>query len=281
MGRYFICVVAPQLLENYEIGVRAGKWGVTRRHHRRIAAAAAGDYIVFVVAGEVRSIHRIIRGPYKDSSVVWPPYEGDPFPYRVDIGAAEESGSVSLRELAPGIRYLREGIGRRLMGANGVFNPHVTPEEGLLIRESLRGAPAEPEDQEILHLPPRIIELEGSRWLPSLLDQLAALSNLSAHAGFTDPFAEAGELRQGIVSRVYADRQRTPTLAVLPVDREPDSAVIAALHGLSALKQAPDAPRSVRGIIFVPEREPIIGSLVRGLANLQAVSFRAEISLRN
>jgi predicted RNA-binding protein len=124
MGKYFICALSPKLVENYEIGVRRGKWGVEEKYQNRIEAVSVGDYLIFVVESEFRSIHRITRGPYREDDVlIWPRKNGDLFPYRVDIGPAEASGRIRVQDLAPAIAYLRPGLSKKFMGRNGVFNP--------------------------------------------------------------------------------------------------------------------------------------------------------------
>jgi hypothetical protein len=148
------------------------------------------------------------------------------------------------------------------------------------IRQSLELAqPAEPAAK--VAEPPPALSVEGIDWLPSLLDRLADMTSLRPERAFSDPFAGAAEWRSGIVSRVYVDRDSIPTLGILPLERSVQETVLSALYGLSALKQAPSAPKLVRGVIFTPGSQPALSSLLHGLSNLWSIPFDAHVSLRN
>jgi hypothetical protein len=279
MSKHYICSVSGRFPENYDLGVRVGKWGVEERYRKRIAPVRPGDYIVFVVAGEFRSIHRVTRAPYEDKTLLWPPKDGDIFPYRVEIAPAEVAGRVRVADLAGGISFMRDKVwGGTLQGPNGVFNDRLTPEDVRLVRESFRVL--QRPDEEVPAPPPvqPVLQLQGTSWLPGLLDQLADLSELTPEARFPDPFAGAEEWRSGLVSGVYTDRGEVPTLALLPVDRDLQPTVLSALYGLSSLKQSSPL---VRGIIFVPDRRSTIGSLLNGLPNLTSVPFDLHVSIRS
>lgn len=280
MNRHYVCSVSSRFPENYDLGIRVGKWGVEERYQKRIAPVRPGDSIVFVVAGEFRSIHQVTRGPYEDRTLLWPPKDGDIFPFRVDIAPAEVAGSARVADLAGGISFMQGRVwGGTLQGANGVFNRRLTAEDVRLIRESLllSQSPAErPTAPPVVH---PAVRPKGARWLPALLDELAALASLSGDLPFPDPFSGADEWRSGIVSRVFADTRRVPTLAILPVDRELPMAVLSALYGMSALKQSAPSPQGVRGILFVPGRESASDSLLAGLPNLESIPFDLHVSL--
>jgi hypothetical protein len=83
--RTFLCVVSPRFPENYHIGVQSKTWGVERRYKNRISQAHVGDELVFMAGQQIRSIHRIESEVYEDDQVLWPPKDGDCFPFRIKI----------------------------------------------------------------------------------------------------------------------------------------------------------------------------------------------------
>jgi hypothetical protein len=274
MSRCYLCSVSSRFPENYEIGIRAGKWGVERRYEKRIAPVRAGDRIAFVVGGAFRSIHPVIRAPYEDMTPIWPPKDGDSFPYRIDIGLAEIAGNVPVGNIAAGISFMRDRRwGGTLQGANGVFNSRLTAEDEALLRDALRiSAKENPPPRPVPERP--VLQLQGTFWLRTLLDQLASLSELQQDQTEWDPFAGAPDRVNGMVAGIYADRANAPTLALLPLDRGPDEVVLSTLYGLSALRQVHTRADRARGVIFVPDSEVEVTALTGGLANVEAVPFR-------
>src|SRR5262249_17503787 len=126
--------------ENYEIGLRSGTWGVEEKYESKIKLAKPSDKLLFVVGGFVRSIHTITSEPYLDTSPLWPPKDGSMFPHRIHFSEAEASGSLPLKSIANEISFMRGKVwGGTIQGANGVFNPHLTPQDLMRITEDLGG----------------------------------------------------------------------------------------------------------------------------------------------
>jgi predicted RNA-binding protein len=282
MGQTFICAVAAAYPENYEIGIRAGKWGVAEKHWRRIAPVKDGDLIVFVVGGMFRSIHRVIGEPFEERSPLWPANNGDIYPYRIRISPAVASGKVRVGDLAPQISFMRDKQAWHgtLQGANGVLNARMTDADLYLIQHELTedAVVEEPEHRKSVAVP--LLELPPAEWVPGLLEQLAHLSQLERADVYPDPWMNADEWRRGLFAGVYADVARVPTVAVMPVERSPGDTVLSTLYGLSSLKQSSTRVKDVRGLIFVREHEESYGQLLRGIPNISTIGFDIRISLR-
>jgi predicted RNA-binding protein len=284
MPRTYICTVSNEFPWNYEIGVRNGKWGVEAKYHNRIAAVRPGDLLLFAVGGEFRSVHRILSEPYREETPLWPPKNGDVFPFRIDIGPPEIIGEVRIADLAPRISFMKDvrHWGGTLQGRNGVFNARATPEDLHLITSAMLETgevPQRPEPPAPLE-PRRVVPVDPTYWLPGFLDQLASLAELHRSRTLPDPFSGADELRRGLLTGVFADRRETPTVAIAPIDRPANETVLSTLYGLSALRQAAPDARAVQGVIFVHKGREEVGRLVHGVPNILTIPFDVHVSLR-
>jgi hypothetical protein len=284
MSQAYICAVSSRFPENYEIGIRAGKWGVEARHSKRVANVRVGDTLIFLVGGRFRSIHRVTSDVFEERTLLWPLKDGDPFPYRMNIGPAEVFGSVPAAELAPNISFMRDtrAWGGTIQGANGVFNDRATPADVELIRMALMassvGVPAtQPDEMPSM----RSIVPVGDYWWPGLLDQLASLAKLHRTNRFRDPFTDATEWRTGLLTGLFIDHREVPTVAIAPFDRSPSDTVLSTLYGLSAVKQSADRLKEVRGVIFVQHNRDEVVRLTAGLPNLSTFGFEVSVALRS
>src|SRR6266480_48347 len=136
----FLCVVSPRFPENYHIGVQARTWGVESKYEDRIKQTSIGDEIVFLAARQIRSIHKIDSEVYEDSHPLWPPKDGDLFPYRIKISRPTHVGEISSAEFVPNISFMRavDVWTGTIQGRNGVFNDRLTPEDVAFIKSHLR-----------------------------------------------------------------------------------------------------------------------------------------------
>ena len=141
----YLCAIGVQSPENYEIGVRAGIWGISEKMHERsdvghrFRHARPGDVLVFSVAGNFRSVHQILSEPYVDNSLLWPEYDGSRFPHRIKIGPTTYAGDVPIKALAGQISFMMnlQAWGGAIQGPHGVFNDRLTNEDVALIQRSL------------------------------------------------------------------------------------------------------------------------------------------------
>ncbi len=149
----YLCAVLPRFPENYQIGIHAGTWGVEEKYKNRIASVVPGDTLVFLVAGQYRSIHRIESVPFVDQTPLWPAKDGDYFPYRVKISEPLFLGAASAVALANQISFMKgKTWGGTIQGASGVFNDRLTTQDLALIKSHMSGAPTpikQPEPIEI------------------------------------------------------------------------------------------------------------------------------------
>jgi hypothetical protein len=280
MSQAYICAVSPRFPENYEIAARAAKWGVEEKHAHRAARVRRGDLVIFIVGGEFRAIHQVTSDVYREDDLLWPEKNGDHFPYRFDIGPPEAQGNLPVGDVAERISFMR---GKRwsgtIMGANGVLNPRPTTEDVELIRMSLMahavscGTAAEWQRTTDRLKPTHRLGLS------ELLDNLAALRNLTRVGETIDPFGGAEQWRRGLMAGMYQDQRRVPTIVVAPYSRPPQEVVLATLFALSATKQ--NIPGEVRGVIFVPCHEDEIRRLTDGLSNVSSVGYALDVSLTN
>lgn len=232
MSRPYICAVSANSPENFEIALIAGKWGVESKYRKKLSGIRPGDELVFVVGGAFRSVHRVLTEPYEEHTLLWPPKNGDLFPHRVNFGPAEVRREVAVARLAQSISFMR---GKRwtgtLQGAHGVLNPRLTPNDLLLIKEALAFSAEESSESSARNLVEtgKLLSLPPVQWVPDVFDQLVHLSKLQRDDRWPDPFVDAGERRNGLFAAVYSDPLKTPTVAVMPVERTPDDTVLTTL----------------------------------------------------
>lgn len=171
-------MVSGRFPENYEIGLRAGVWGVEEKYEGKILRTSVGDHLVFGMEGEFRSIHRITSPVYRDDQLLWPTKDGSVFPHRIKISPPLYRGRASIRGLTDRISFM---IGKRwsgtIMGANGVFRD-LTDGDLDVIRSKLkpyrtpRIAPRTETDSEVPQILLSILEGQIQAALEGLLEQL-------------------------------------------------------------------------------------------------------------
>jgi hypothetical protein len=136
---YYICTVSPKFPENYQIGIRANCWGVEEKYRKRIAGVKPGDMLLFVIGGEFISIHTIESAAHRDESILWPPKNGDVFPWRVTISDPVLKGAAVIKgDLQHKISFMKGKFwGGTIQGASGVFNDRLTHEDFELIKSKM------------------------------------------------------------------------------------------------------------------------------------------------
>src|SRR5262245_16678791 len=124
----FLCVVSPNFPENYEIGVQARTWGVEEGYKRKIEQTSPGDELVFIARRNIRSIHTIESKVYRDDKPLWPPKDGDFFPWRIKISRPTCAGQIPSDVFSANISFMRavDHWPGTIQGPNGVFNERLT-----------------------------------------------------------------------------------------------------------------------------------------------------------
>ena len=93
---------------------------------------------------KIRSIHVVECEVYEDKQPLWPPKDGDLFPFRIKISAPTYVGEIGKEEFVPNISFMRivDVWSGTIQGASGVFNERLTREDVKFIKNHLRRMPA-------------------------------------------------------------------------------------------------------------------------------------------
>jgi len=286
----WLCTVSNRFPENYEIGLHAGKWGVEERYKHRIAEVKPGDLLVFMVAGQYRSIHRIESAPFREETALWPPKDGDLFPHRIHIGPALFRGKADARDLAPMISFMKvvDVWGGTIQGASGVFNGRLTDEDVELIQKHLHtgigaeadvrrsstaasSAETEPESRKVAF---QVVGRDMEQALLSLLPALGLSPVPAADSSFQSPKSEAIRVlckdRAGVFTVVHLHRGQAPTETLLEV-----------LHEMSWTRQQLAKGRDVKGVILAEAADAGLTSMAGEVPNLAIKHYRLTIELTN
>jgi len=278
----FLCAVSPRFPENYHIGVQACTWGVEARYENRIREVNTGDEVVFIAAQQIRSIHRIESDVYKDNHPLWPPKDGDLFPFRVKMSRPTYAGQITSGEFVPHISFMRdkEAWGGTIQGASGVFNNRLTDEDVNFIKSRLRKIPVTEQPAARAAEEPKIknlFRLIGSDVLESLKRILPSLG-LTRVNGADFP----AEYDLGYGGNVILCRDvKTADFVVVDFNRgeAPTETLIRVLHYMSRVRQTLAGSKDVRGIILTESANAALSNIVKEVPNVDLRFYRIGIEL--
>ena len=278
----FLCVVSPRFPENYHIGVQACTWGVEARYENRIKQTSPGDEIVFLASRHIRSIHKIDSGVYKDNHPLWPPKDGDLFPYRVKISRPTHVGEISSAEFVPKISFMRavDVWTGTIQGPNGVFNDRLTSEDVAFIKSGLSALPAPALETARAAEQPEIkslFRLIGSDVLESLKRILPSLG-LKRFNGADFP-AEYNPGFGGTV--ILCTDNKTGDFVVVDFNRgeAPADTLIRVLHYMSWVRQTLAGNKDVRGVVLTESANETLATIVKEVPNVDLRFYRIGIEL--
>ena len=275
----YLCAVSPQLPENYQLGLQAQTWGVERRYRDRIAKVRVGDELIFL-SGVIKSIHRIESQVFEDDSLIWPPKDGDRFPFRIRINAPLYRGALPSKEFVPNISFMRdkEAWGGTIQGASGVFNDRLTNADVDFIKSRLhRITQPEPEAARVAEQPriQNLFRIVGADVLESLKRLLPALG-LTRYNGSDFP----AEYDLGYGGNVILCRDRSGDLAIVDFNRGevPSTTLIRVLHYMSWARQTLAKGKDVRGIILAESADDALFHIVKEFRTSPCASTESELN---
>jgi len=278
----FLCVVSPRFPENYLIGVQARTWGVERGYENRIRQTSVGDELVFIADRAIRSIHRIESSVYEKSDPLWPPKDGDPFPFRIKISEPLYKGSISNEVFRTAISFMAavEAWGGTIQGISGVFNNRLTDADVAFIKSQLKqvspsspslksskdlsdiGAAA-PANLSALQLPP-------NTFLPSLgLKPMSESDNLlESSPAFGGNIILCKDNDSG--DHVAVDFNR----GIASTDN-----LIRVLQYMSWMRQSDSAKNNIKGVILTESSDTALKQVVSEVPNVSLQHYRIGIQL--
>jgi len=278
----FLCVVSPRFPENYHIGLQARTWGVEAGYERKIRQTSPGDEIVFLTSRQIRSIHKIESDVYKDNQPLWPPKDGDLFPYRVKISRPTYVGEIVSSDFVSNISFMRavDAWTGTIQGPNGVFNDRLTPQDVAFIKSRLTSVPQPSTETARAAEQPEIknlFRLIGSDVLESLKRILPSLG-LTRFNGADFP----AEYDLGYGGNVILCRDvKSGELVVVDFNRgeAPTETLIRVLHYMSWVRQTLAASTHVRGIILTESANDTLSQIVKEVSNVDLRFYRIGIEL--
>jgi hypothetical protein len=278
----FLCVVSPRFPENYHIGIQSRTWGVEARYENRIRQTSPGDEIVFLASRHIRSIHKIESEVYENTRPLWPPKDGDLFPYRVTMSQPTHVGTISSTDFVPKISFMRavEILTGTIQGPNGVFNDRLTGEDVRFVKARFRKIPvAKPETARIaeqLQIK-NLFRLIGSDVLESLKRLLPSLG-LTRSNGADFP----AEYDLGYGGNVILCKDtNTGDFVIVDFNRgeAPANTLIRVLHYMSWVRQTLAGQRDVRGIVLTESANETLSTIVKEVPNVDLRFYRIGIEL--
>src|SRR5439155_15899435 len=251
-------------------------------YENRIREVSLGDEIVFIASQQIRSIHRIESDVYKDNRPLWPPKDGDLFPFRVKISRPTYAGQISSDEFVPHISFMRDkkAWGGTIQGASGVFNDRLTDEDVNFIKSRLRKIPVpKPETARAAEQPQikNLFRIIGSDVLESLKRILPSLG-LTRVNGADFP----AEYDLGYGGNVILCRDvKTRDFVVVDFNRgeAPTETLIRVLHYMSWVRQTLAGSKGVCGIILTESANAALSDIVKEVPNVDLRFYRIGIEL--
>jgi len=284
--KYYLCSVSPQFPENYHIGIQAKVWGVEEKYRNRIAPVKSGDVLIFLHAGEYRSIHTIESDPFFDDKPLWPPKDGSVFPHRIRISKPTFKGNASASELASQISFMKgKTWGGTIQGVSGVFNDRLTLQDFELIKSRMRPAPkpeATTETRMSVGIQERqqalfsLYESEIDARLKDLLPKMNLLPYSGARAGVVPTLADKSDL--------LCRNIKTNNLVVLAFRKgaAAEQVLVQILRSMSAIRQNPafaSQVKDIEGIILTESSDENLRQIVNEVPNVRVQHYRISIEL--
>jgi hypothetical protein len=276
----FLCVVSPRFPENYHIGVQARTWGVEAAYENRIKQTSPGDEIVFLASQQIRSIHGIESQVFQDKTPLWPPKDGDLFPFRIKISAPIYVGQISSNAFVPNISFMRDAWPGSIRGRNGVFNDRLTDEDVNFVKSRLRKIPVverpaaraaeEPKIKSLFRLIDSDVVASLKRILPSLGLRRFNGENFPAEydAGYGGTIILCREVNKNDLVVVDFNRGDAPTDTLIRI-----------LRYMSWLRQNLAGKNDVRGIILTESANAALSDIVQEVPNVDLRLYRIGIEL--
>lgn len=246
-----------------------------------------GDTLVFLVAGQYRSIHRIETAPFVDQTPLWPAKDGDYFPNRIRISDPMFSGHAGAATLANRISFMiGKTWGGTIQGASGVFNDRLTDEDLDLIKSNLIKAPLrakQPEPIEIQRTAERQLAL--FKFYESDIEQnvSSSLDALGLRL-YTEPnTGRSGRqfvIDDGRIDLLCEDPE-TGDFVVIELKKglAPEQTLLQILRYMSSVRQRIAGNRGVKGIILTESADTVLPRIVIEVPNVSIRYYRVNVDI--
>ena len=237
---------------------------------------------MFLASRHIRSVHRIESGVFKDNTPLWPPKDGDLFPFRIKISAPTYAGEISSDEFVPHISFMRnkEAWGGTIQGASGVFNDRLTDGDVNFIKNRLRKIPVveqpaaraaeEPKVKSLFRLIDADVVESLKRILPSLGLRRFNGENFPAEydAGYGGTVILCRDVKNSDFVVVDFNRGDAPTDTLVRI-----------LRYMSWARQNLAGKNEIRGIILTESANPALSEIVKEVPNVDLRFYRIGIEL--
>jgi Endonuclease NucS len=287
----YLCAVATDAPENYEIGLKSRTWGVTSQYRKRIEGVMKGDTLVFLVGGRFRSIHRVESDPFEDRRLLWPPLEnGDPYPFRISLSQPQFQGDVRARDLAQHISMFQKfpsNWGLAVQGPKGIFNPGLSQADLELIKAQMApiapGALPPPPDPALVRQATdrqqaffRFYEKDVEDHFDPILGQLGLTLYRAADGRLGRQFAIEG----GRIDLLCRDpKDEAYVVLELKKGEAPQDTLLQTLRYMSYVRTYLAQGKGVRGIILTEAADKTLVNVVQEVPNIQIRYYRVSIEL--
>lgn len=283
----FLCSVSGRFPENYDIGVRANRWGVEEKYEKKIRDVRAGDTLVFVVGGAFRSIHRIESEPFFDNTPLWPKKDGSLFPHRIKISDPFKRGRLPVKEIAAQISFMEGKFwGGTIQGPHGVFNKRLTDADTRIIRKHLAERPrtrkkgeikAAKESSERQTALFKFYEKDIEDRISHLLPKMDLSIYKDEKTGKT---GQQYVTDVGRIDLLCTDVSSGKFVVVeLKKGEAPDQTLLQILRYMSWVRQNMAGKKGVRGIILTEAADSSLVEVVKEVQNVDIKYYRLTIEL--
>lgn len=295
----YLCTVSNKFPENYDIGVKANRWGVVEKYKNRIDPVKPGDTLVFLVGGEFRSIHSIESHPFREVTPLWPSMDGGVFPYRIKISDPLMTGSRPVKELVHLISFMKdkEAWGGTIQGASGVFNSRLTDSDVEIIKRGMRDvSPAKGGISPTVATAPKVASpAPGAQAISArqtalfqfyekdVEDHIAQILPRLGLSIYRDPRnGKSGRQFHTDVGRIdllCKDGAGRFVIMELKKGEAPEQTLLQILRYMSWTRQNLAGGKDVRGIIFTEAADKTLVEIVKEVQNVEIRYYRVAIEL--
>jgi len=257
------------------------------RYGRRIAQVVPGDTLVFLVAGQYRSIHKVESVPFIDHLPLWPAMDGDYFPHRIKISDPLYVGGVDAAGLANRISFMEGKVwGGTIQGASGVFNPRLTLKDLELIKSHMKAVqwrPGIPTPAEAKITSERQLAL-FKFYEADIEENVSNSLNTLGLKLYVDP-ATGRSGRQYVIDGgridLLCEDIATGDYVILELKKgqAPEQTLLQILRYMSWIRQNLAGNKDVKGIILTESADSVLPQVVIEVPNVSIRYYRVNVNI--
>ncbi|MFZ5812430.1 MAG: hypothetical protein ACOY4F_10335 [Thermodesulfobacteriota bacterium] len=287
--QYFLCAVPKKLKNNYEIGIISHKWGVEEKYYKKIKRVQEHDRLIFLVGNYFKSIHEITTTCQKESNILWPPKNGDIFPYRINISDPLIKGNVDISIIAKKLDFIKQIKTEKIntqrtlavQGSKGVFNDKLTDNDIICIESSMRKGNekytifSEPDQiKNNINRDELLLKFCKKDIFDNVENKLNKIGLVLYHDKNIGKSGREFVVNNEEIDFLCIDQNNNFTVIIFNVGIATQNSLLRVLRCMSLIRQNFADKKDVKGIILTEKTDKVFEEIVKEVSSVRIVHYR-------